>query len=302
MSHDLVHVLDGPPAPRAERSHGIDFNRVASTIDVDMLQRACVLLIGVGGGRRKAELLAHLGVGTLILVDPDVVESRNPATQGHHEADVGFAKVRATADACAHINRDTTIVPLQQTWQDALLQHADLIHSADFIIAATDSYNVNRTIRQFAIAHDKDLVEAWIWPNGDVIEHVVTWSDVIAEGGGCGTCHTKGRLDAYEAGFENPPDVPTYILPAELSCVQTALITVARLHMRSGSRLPITGIAKQFAHRPFQLTRLNPLFWSELDAPFCDTPESYETFMTRAYALDTPKGWTCPDCGTPGTV
>ncbi|GEM_PF-2738656 len=281
---------------------GIDFRRIASVIDVGILRRACVLLVGVGGGRRKAELLAHMDVGTLILVDPDIVESRNPATQGHRETDLGLPKVGATADACSQINRNVTILPLQLTWQEALLRQPQLVSSADFIIAATDSYAVNRSIRQFAIAHRTDLAEAWIWPNGDVIEHVVTWPDVIAAGGGCGTCHTKGRLDAYATGFKNPPDVPTYILPAELSCVQTALITVARLHMRSGSKLPITGIAEQFARRPFQLTRLNPAFWSAPDAPFGDTPENYETFTTRAYALDTPKAWTCPDCGTPGTI
>ena len=285
-----------------QASSGIDFTRIASTVDVEAMKRARIVIVGVGGGRRKAELLAHMGVGGLVLIDPDHVELRNPATQGHHETDVGRSKVEATAASCSSINKNVMIAPLQLTWEDALVQQPALIGSADFIIAATDSYNVNRGIRQFAIASKTDLVEAWIWPGGDVVEHVVTWPDVIAGGGGCGTCHTKGRLDAYDAGFQNPADVSTYILPAELSCVQTALITVSRLHMRAGSKLPIAGIAQQFCRRPFQLTRLNPVFWAASNEPFGDTPADFETFTTRSYELDTPKEWTCPDCGTRGAI
>ena len=275
----------------------IDFTRVAGTIDPDIMRGRKLVLVGCGGGRRKPELAAHSGIGCVVVIDPDTVEARNPATQGHRHADVGRLKVEATAEAVKTINPDTEVVALAMTWDTAVAAHHAEIASADCIVIATDSFPVNRTVRRFAIAHGIDAIDAQHYPGAACVEHVVTWPDNIARNGGCATCHTKGRLDAFAAGFVPPKDIPTNILAAELSCVQTVAIVVSRLHQRAGSTLPIVGIAEAFQRHPFHLTRILPGFWAAPGEPFADVPEDGQAFFSRGYALDTPVGWLCPDCG-----
>lgn len=276
----------------------IDFTRSSRTIDPVIMENATVGLVGCGGGRRKAELLAHAGVGTAILIDHDRVEARNPATQGHGVSDIGALKVEATAAAIRRINPRTDVIALPLTWEEAVAKDRQRLMAIDSFMIATDDFHVNRAVRQFAIAQSIDAVDAQHYPGGACVEHVVTWGDVIARNGGCGTCHTKMRLDAFEADFVPPTDIPTNIFPAELSCVQTALIVVARLHQRAGSALPIVRIAEAFQRHPFHLTRILPDFWGAPGEPFADAPDDGQAFFSRGYALDTPVGWTCPDCGS----
>ena len=195
------------------------------------------------------------------------------------------------------INPDVEVVTFAMTWDEAVETYADLLTPVEVLIIATDSFHANRAARRFAIAHGIDAIDAQHYPGAACVEHVLTTPEIIANNGGCGTCHTKGRLDAFEAGFVPPKDIPTNIFAAELSCVQTALLVAARLHQRAGSTLPITGIAEAFERHPFQLTRILPGFWAGPGEPFADVPADGQAFFSRGYALDTPPGWVCPDCG-----
>lgn len=62
-------------------------------------------VIGVGAiGRQVALQLAAMGISWLQLVDFDVVEVSNLASQGYLQDDLGRPKVEATADLCQQIN------------------------------------------------------------------------------------------------------------------------------------------------------------------------------------------------------
>jgi len=277
----------------------IDYGRFgATTIDVRIMRDATAVLIGTGGGRLVAELLARSAIGTLIFIDPDAVDgTRNPLTQGHNWAEHGQPKVVVAARACREINPDVRTIPLSVAWNKACDENCELIASADILIACTDSYAVNRSVRRFGLARSIDVVEGWIYPNGDACEHVATFREVVNAGGGCGTCHLWMRHRAYQEGFKNPKDIPTYAIPSAYSSVQTAQLVISRLHQRAGSQLPIVGLAAQFQSRPAQITRLNPNFWAGANEPFGDVPAEYATFMTRAFDKDWPADWQCPDCG-----
>ena len=268
-----------------------------TTLDVSLMQSASVLVVGTGGGRPVAELLARCGIGTLVLVDPDTVDgARNPLTQGHAWVEHGEPKASITALACASINPDVEVVALNMPWDEACDLHAALVASSNLLVACTDSYAVNRSVRRYGLAHGIDVVEGWIYPDGDACEHVTTFPEVVAAGCGCGTCHLWMRHRAYEHGFQNPRDIPAYAIPSAYSSVQTAQIVISRLHQKGGSVLPIVDLARQFQTRPAQITRLNPRFWAREGEPFADTPDSYATFMTRSFGKDWPEDWRCPDC------
>ena len=81
------------------------FARQASLVPADALAELAVTVIGVGAiGRQVALQLAALGVRKLSLGDFDVVELTNISTQGYVQADLGLAKVEATARSIRQID------------------------------------------------------------------------------------------------------------------------------------------------------------------------------------------------------
>lgn len=103
--------------------------------------RTCrTTVVGVGAiGRQVALQLAAMGVGSLQLIDPDVVEVVNLASQGYLEADLLLPKVDATAQLCRQINSEIDIEPVQERYRksmdvgEALFLCVDRIDTRRFI-------------------------------------------------------------------------------------------------------------------------------------------------------------------------
>ncbi len=75
-------------------------------------------VVGVGAiGRQAALQLAALGMPHLQLIAPDTVEPVNLAAQGYREADLGQAKVNATAQLCREFNSRLTIETHQERFR-----------------------------------------------------------------------------------------------------------------------------------------------------------------------------------------
>jgi sulfur carrier protein ThiS adenylyltransferase len=78
-------------------------------------------VIGVGAiGRQVALQLAAMGVPWLQLVDFDLVETSNLASQGYLEEDLGKLKVEATAAQCRRINSGIEIVPVPERFRRSM--------------------------------------------------------------------------------------------------------------------------------------------------------------------------------------
>lgn len=87
------------------------FTRQAAFVPEEILQPVRTTIIGVGAiGRQAAWQLAALGVRQLQLIDFDHVEPTNITTQGYLAADLGLAKVAATARFLQQI--EPTLEPL----------------------------------------------------------------------------------------------------------------------------------------------------------------------------------------------
>lgn len=99
-----------------------------------------VLLVGAGGlGSPAALYLAAAGVGTIGLVDGDVVDLTNLQRQvAHATADVGRPKVESAAAKCRAINPDVTV----RLYPEHL--RADnapgILKDYDFVIDGTDNF------------------------------------------------------------------------------------------------------------------------------------------------------------------
>lgn len=99
-----------------------------------------VLLVGTGGLGCPAGLyLAAAGVGTLGLMDGDVVDLSNLQRQvAHHTPDIGRAKVDSAAEKFRAINPDVTV----RTYRERLTAANALaiLREYDFVIDGTDNF------------------------------------------------------------------------------------------------------------------------------------------------------------------
>ena len=110
-----------------------------------------VLIIGVGGlGSPAAFALAHVGVGTIGLIDPDAVELSNLQRQIlHHTPDIGRPKVSSAREKLARLNPTTTVNAYHDRLHVENLR--DLFSDYDFIIDATDGVATKFLINDGAV-------------------------------------------------------------------------------------------------------------------------------------------------------
>jgi adenylyltransferase/sulfurtransferase len=99
-----------------------------------------VLLIGAGGlGSPNALYLGAAGIGTIGIVDDDVVESSNLQRQvAHTTADIGRSKVESAAEAIRAINPDVNVITYKTRITSA--NALDIIRDYDLVVDGCDSF------------------------------------------------------------------------------------------------------------------------------------------------------------------
>lgn len=122
------------------------------------LKRARVLIVGAGGvGAPAALYLAAAGVGTLGLIDDDVVGLSNLQRQiAFSTPEVGRPKVEAAAERLGGLNPHVTI----QTFAERLTPDnaADRIGGFDIVLDGTDHFETRLIVNAACVAADKPLV------------------------------------------------------------------------------------------------------------------------------------------------
>ncbi len=109
-----------------------------------------IAIIGLGGtGSVVAQQLAHLGVGSFLLIDPDVVERTNlNRVVGATPADVGRSKVQVAQRMINAINPEAEVDARQGDVRDG--ETARLLIDADAFVACTDSHGSRAVLTQVA--------------------------------------------------------------------------------------------------------------------------------------------------------
>lgn len=97
------------------------FSRQRDIVPADRLADCRITVVGVGAiGRQVALQLAALGAADLQLVDFDVVEESNLASQGYLESDRGLPKVQATGDMCRRIHQGLEVAEVQDRFRRSM--------------------------------------------------------------------------------------------------------------------------------------------------------------------------------------
>ncbi|MBK5276047.1 MAG: HesA/MoeB/ThiF family protein [Desulfuromonadales bacterium] len=124
-------------------------NRKAlSVTDQLTLFRSSVAVIGCGGlGGYVVEELARLGVGRIVVIDPDVFEEHNLNRQLFSSPDnLGQAKVKAAVTRINAINPAVTLVPFQAAFSPE--NGAGLLGGCRVAVDALDSIQVRLELAQ----------------------------------------------------------------------------------------------------------------------------------------------------------
>ncbi|WP_419738870.1 HesA/MoeB/ThiF family protein [Ruegeria sp.] len=122
------------------------------------LKKARVLVIGAGGlGAPALQYLAAAGVGTIGVIDDDVVENANLQRQViHRDADIGMPKVFSAQQAMEAQNPNVTVLPYNRRLSDDIAN--DLLGDFDLILDGTDNFETRYLANRTAVALGKPLI------------------------------------------------------------------------------------------------------------------------------------------------
>ena len=156
------------------------------------LLEAKVLVVGAGGlGSPLLMYLAAAGVGTIGIIDDDVVELSNLQRQIiHRTADIGTAKVASASEAIAALNPDVKIELMQErlTPENA----AEIIGAYDITADGTDNFKTRHLVSDTCVALKKTLVSAALGPYEG---QIATFKPHAGEGLPCYRCFLPTEPD-----------------------------------------------------------------------------------------------------------
>ncbi len=150
------------PAQAQRYSRHIMLPEVGEAGQIKLL-RSKVLCLGAGGlGAPSAIYLAAAGVGTLGLVDDDVVDESNLQRQIIHARDrVGMAKVDSAAKTIDGLNTDVKVIPhkTRLTAENVL----EIIAPYDVIIDGADNFPTRYLLNDASLKLGKPVIHASIY-------------------------------------------------------------------------------------------------------------------------------------------
>ncbi|MFK7744205.1 MAG: ThiF family adenylyltransferase [Roseobacter sp.] len=122
------------------------------------LKEARVLVIGAGGlGAPALQYLAAAGVGTIGVVDDDVVENANLQRQViHKDASIGTAKVFSAQAEMQAQNPYVTVRPYNRRLTADIA--ADLFADYDLVLDGTDNFETRYLVNETAVARGIPLI------------------------------------------------------------------------------------------------------------------------------------------------
>jgi molybdopterin/thiamine biosynthesis adenylyltransferase/rhodanese-related sulfurtransferase len=163
---DLGYPMETPPqltdAQRDRYSRHILLPEVGEAGQAKLL-KSKVLLLGAGGlGSPAALYLAAAGVGTLGIVDADVVDASNLQRQILHATSrVGMPKVESAAKALSDLNPDVKVVPHAERLVSTNVER--IFEAYDLVVDGTDNFPTRYLVNDASVFMGKPVVHGSIF-------------------------------------------------------------------------------------------------------------------------------------------
>jgi molybdopterin/thiamine biosynthesis adenylyltransferase len=197
----------GPSQPRHTRQLPL-----LGTATQEALSKARVAVVGTGGlGCFAALQLAYLGVGQLILIDPDRVDLSNlNRLLGAGPDDVGRYKVDVFRELITRVAPAVSVTAVAAALLDAdALRHAK---AADVLLGCVDGHGARLSLNHLSIRYLIPLIDAGTGARvarAGLAARLGGQVQIVAPGVGCLEC--RGFIHAQQAAFDLArPDVQEY--------------------------------------------------------------------------------------------
>ena len=160
---DVVTPAALTPAQRARYARHLLIPEVGEEGQQRLLD-ARVLLIGAGGlGSPAALYLAAAGVGTIGIIDPDVVDDSNLQRQIVHSTErLGEPKVDSAKRTIEALNADVEVVTFQERLTSENIETV-LAHGWDVILDGTDNFPTRYLLNDASVWHGIPVVHGSIY-------------------------------------------------------------------------------------------------------------------------------------------
>jgi molybdopterin/thiamine biosynthesis adenylyltransferase len=163
-------------------------------------------IVGAGGtGSAVAELLLRLGVGSIVVVDDDIVSNTN-LTRIHEsgQRDIGKPKVQVVAEAAARIGLGTVVEAINGRISD--LEPARALRSCDIVFGCTDDNRGRAVLSRLAYWYLLPVIDCafLVDTTGDHVRGLFGRVTTIQPGTACLFC--RGRIDPGLLAAEALPD------------------------------------------------------------------------------------------------
>jgi molybdopterin/thiamine biosynthesis adenylyltransferase len=199
------------PARSPEARHSRQIPLLGASAQ-EAFSKARVAVVGLGGlGSFVSLELAYLGVGHLILVDPDRVESSNlNRLIGAGPEDTGRYKVDVFSELIERVAPKVEVTALPVPLLDSVaLEHAK---TADLLLGCVDGHGARLSLNHLSIRYLIPLIDAGTGarPGTDTLAAKFGGQvQVVAPGLGCLEC--RGFIHAQQAAYDlAPPEVQEY--------------------------------------------------------------------------------------------
>ena len=200
------------PHPRRELDSGTEHDRQVRMFGAagqHVLAESKVAVVGLGGvGSLVAEYLARLGVGNLVLIDPDEIESSNLSrVVGATRVDVETRQLK-TQIAVRHAREMATDVLLEPIAKDVARESvAQVLRDCDFIFLAADSMRARLVVNALAHQYLIPVIQMGAkirQGDGGNLEDAMCAVRHIRPGTGCLWCN--GLIDPTQLAIEAKSD------------------------------------------------------------------------------------------------
>ena len=174
------------------------FKRIESVFPGNLMSKKTVICIGCGGSRPFLETLARCGVGTFYLVDGDVVEDTNIATQGTYISEIGKLKTEVIRDRIMDINPMAKVICINKFLDDEMTDNefaymTGLVNcrkSDTLLCGCTDNFYAQDRCAQLSVKYGVPYLAAQIFAGGSGHEVVFSYPGVTQS---CPRCMLESR-------------------------------------------------------------------------------------------------------------
>lgn len=270
----------------------------------DALDKTCVMIVGTGSvGSYMAEKLVRAGVGELVLIDPDEVETHNLTRTTFRASDIGKSKVEALKKQLQSINPyllvTTEPVRLEKVSKPKLKKY---IKQAALVICGADDKTSQAILSRIAMFHDKPMITPGLYEGAKGGEVVLSVPGITP----CLQCSVAGREFTRngEEDVERKTDYGTGRMEGviALGCdihfvtgaaVKIALSLLSLLTKGEEAKLSRFVQTLLINKSNYLLMAMEPDYWIFKDV-FEQTPAQY---AFQSLWLETSTQVDCPVCG-----